>query len=277
MAKEASLRERLIKQKAEIKSSQAGGKFFTIKEGTTRYRHLPVGAEREYAIEVIYIFLNKDLGAHICPSTWGKKSAFLEMKTKFENSKNEDDRKFAKEKLRLGKKFLSPVCKMKDENGKEVDESAGAKLLLMTPGLYQESIDLFLDTNEAGDFTDPDEGYDLKYSRTGKTLTDTEYSLRACKPTKLKKPFRGKEYDPIAMAKECTPTYEETKELMEKYLNSDLEEVEDDEPKSKKKKVKLDDDDDEPRPKKKKKPIEVDDDDDEDQGEVVIKKKKKKK
>lgn len=222
----ASLRERLIQKKKDLQSSAQGGDVFSIKEGVTRFRHLPVPEEQEFAIELKYIFLNKDLGGFICPSTWGEKSAFKIWHDKLSSSKADSDREFAKEKLRIGTKFGIPSFKYLDEDGKKVDEKAGTKLLLITSSLYQEVIDYYLD-KEQGDFTDENEGYDLKYERTGKGLTDTRYSVRPCKPTKLPKMFRGKTWNPEELAKAITPSYAKTKELMEIYMNAREEDLDD--------------------------------------------------
>lgn len=221
----ASLAERLRKKKEDLKRSSSGGNFFTIKEGTTRMRHLPVGDENEFAFEVIFFYLGKELGGVVSPATFGKKCALMELMEKMKNSKSAEDRAWQKEHLRAGKKFFSPVIKYKDEDGSEVDTEAGVKLLILTSGLYQELIDLFLDGKEAGDFTDPENGYDIKYSRTGKGKTDTEYTLRPCKPTRLKKAYRGKIYDLEQMIKDIIPSYEETKSLVEQFTNMSHDEV----------------------------------------------------
>lgn len=230
-----SLKERLLKKQKELKDRSKGGKFLTIREGTTRMRHVPITDEKEFAVEVVYFYLNKELGGLISNATFNEKCPIMEAYNKFSSSKKEDDRDFAKQ-FKPGKKFFSPVVKYKDEKGKELDTEAGVKLLIITSGMYQELIEYFLDEDEGGDFTHPETGYDIKYSRTGKGKTDTEYSLRACKPTKLSKPFSKETYDPIQMVKDITPSYDEAKEMLDKFLNVDIDDLEDDDDQPKKKK-----------------------------------------
>lgn len=205
-------------RRKELASNTRGGyKVIIFKEGVTRIRPVPVPEEVEPAIEVLYIFINKDVGGIVSPATWGDKCAFNERYLKLKDSKEDMDKKLAG-KVKPKKKFLMPVVRFKDEFGKELDTETGVKLALLAPGQYQDCIDLYLDEAEAGDFTDPVNGYDLKMSRTGKGLYDTEYSVRACKSTKLPKPFSKQVYDPEKMARELTPTYEETKEYLKAFL-----------------------------------------------------------
>lgn len=213
------MREKLLNRQKSLKDRSKGGNYFTIKEGTTRMRHVPIENEEEFAFEAIFFFLGKELGGVISPATFGEKCAIMNMHNKLKESKKESDREFAKKHLRISKKFFSPVYKYKDEKGKEVDTEAGVKLLMMTPGMYQEAIEMFLDEDELGDFTNANEGYDLKYSRSGKGMMDTEYSVKPCKPTKAAKEFAKKEYNPEEMVRALVPSYEKTKELIEKFMN----------------------------------------------------------
>lgn len=214
--KKLSLKERLQKRRDDLKRS-GPGKFLTCKEGITRVRILPVGEETEWAIEVVYFYLGvKDNMAVISPATFGEKCAIMKAYEKLTNSKKEEDRKFAKT-FKPGRRFMAPVIKYKDDYGKEVDTEIGVKLLLLTGGMYQEAIDLYLD-DDNGDFTDPINGYDLKVKRTGKGKMDTEYKLLTGKPSKLAKEYRGK-VDVEKMVRDIIPTYEQTKSIMEEFLN----------------------------------------------------------
>lgn len=234
----ASLKDRLAKKRKELESKGGNYKFFRIIEGTTRYRGVPVGEEKDWAIEVTVFFLGKDIGYVISPISFGEKCAIMKAYTELNDSKKESDRSFAKT-FKPGKKYMTAFYRYKDEKGKEVDEEAGVKPLMLANGQYQEMIDLFLDEEEAGDFTDPINGYDLKFGRTGKTKTDTEYTVRPCKPTKTFKAFR-KVVDLEEMVKGLTPSYKETKELIEKFLSLPPDDEEDDDDKPRKKKKKKD-------------------------------------
>lgn len=234
-----SLKERLADQQKDLKSRMGGYKFFMIKEGKTRMRALPTGEENDFAIEATTFYLGKDLGMVVSPVTFGGKCAIMNGYNSLVNSKKESDRKFAKT-FKPSKRFFSPHIRYKDVKGQELDVESGVKLLMLTTGQYNDLIDLFLDEDEAGDFTHPIKGYDIKYIRTGKTKTDTEYSIMRCNPSKLPKQFRGKDYDPTAMLKEITPSYSDTKDILNKFTQMEPEADDDDQPRKKKKKIKKD-------------------------------------
>lgn len=215
--KKKSLKERLAAQRKALNEGGKGSyRYFIFKEGTTRMRTVPTGEENDWAVEVLWVYVSKDKGGFVSPATWGDKCAFMEKSLKLGKSSKDSDKDLSK-KLKPKKKFLMPSIRYKDEKGKEVDTQAGVKLSVLTSGQYGDLIDLYMDDEEAGDFTHPKEGYDIKFTRTGKTQFDTEYSLRPCKPTELAKEYRKNTYDPIAMAKELTPSYEETLELLEDF------------------------------------------------------------
>lgn len=230
----ASLRERLAKQREDLKRS-GPGKFVIFKEGTTRIRILPVGEENEWGMEVVYFYLGlKENIAVISPATFGEKCAIMNAYNELSASKSAEDRKFAK-KFRPQKRFMAPCIVYKDDYGREVNKERGKSLALMTSGVYQECIDLYLD-NDNGDFTDPRRGYDLKIKRSGTGLTDTEYKVITGKITKLPMEWRG-EVDLQAMIREIVPSYADTKKIIEEYLNIPQAEDDDEDEKPKKKKV----------------------------------------
>lgn len=212
-----SLLERIAEKRKNLKMGSGNFKFFMPKEGVTRYRVLSTGEENDFSMEVTTFYLGKDLGFVISPRTFGEKCAIMKTYDKLSTSKNEDDKQFAA-KFKPGKKFLVGAIRYTDEKGKEVDTESGVKLLMLPTGLYGHLLDLYLDVDEAGDFTHPTEGYDIKILRTGKGKMDTEYNLTKCKNTKIASEFK-KPIDLEKMVKEVTPSYEETSELIEKFLN----------------------------------------------------------
>lgn len=228
MAKEKkgkSLVERLAEKRKNLKTGGSGYKFFTPKEGTTRFRILNVddNKEKDWAMEVTGFYLGKDLGFVISPKNFGEKCAIMKTYNKFADSANPKDKEFAKN-WKPSKKYVAPAIRFLDEKGKEVDTEAGAKLLLLGVGAYGQLLDLYLDTAEAGDFTDTQNGYDIKIIRTGKGKQDTEYNVTKCKETPTPKAFR-KEVNLEEMVKAITPSYEETKEMIEKFLQIDPNEL----------------------------------------------------
>lgn len=234
----AKLMERLKKKRAELKIKSGGFPYFVIKEGKTRMRPLPVGEEKDWAVEVVFFYLGREVGGVISPATFNEKCPIMRLYQKLSKSKDPDERELAK-KFKPGKKYLVPHIRYKDEKGKEVDTENNEKLLLLTGGQYQDLLDLYLD-EEQGDFTDPKNGYDIKYQREGKGKMDTEYSLVPCRPTPLSKPFSKKIYDPIEMTRKIMLPYDELKEKLDQFISgAALEDDEDEAPrKSKKDKTK---------------------------------------
>lgn len=213
------MRRTLENRKKQIKSKSQGLGYIIVKEGTIRARPLPVPPEEEPGLEIIQFYMSRELGGIISPASLGMKCAFYEFWQDASKSKDKGKKAIAA-KLQPKSRFMMPVAKYDDLKGKEINERDSPKLILLTGGLYQGCIDLFLDADDWGDFTDPIEGYDLKFARSGTGQYDTEYTVNPCPKTKLPKQFRGKTYDVKEMLKEILPTYEETKEKLEEYLSS---------------------------------------------------------
>lgn len=229
--KKKSLRQRLKAKKAELKSKSGGGFYFTIKEGTTRMRPLPVGEENDFAIEVVHFYLTKELGGGvISPATFGEKCPFMKKYNELSKSSSAEDREFAK-RMKPNKKWMVPHIRYKDEKGREVDHEAGAKLAMLAGGQYQDLLDLWLD-DEAGDFTHPTKGYDIKYVREGKGKMDTRYSMLRCNPTKLDAKYAKQVFNPEEMVRKLILPYAELKEKLASFLTSSPDE--DNEPAEKK-------------------------------------------
>jgi hypothetical protein len=132
-------------------------------------------------------------------------------------SKDPDDRALAA-KFKPQKRFFVPCIKYKEPKGGEVDDR-GPKLFLLVPGLYGEILDLYLDEDDGGDFTNEIKGYDLKISRIGKGKMDTKYSVIKCDKSKLPQKFRGKVYDPKEMVTELVPSFKEAKQKIDEFLS----------------------------------------------------------
>lgn len=216
MSKE-SLKERLRRKQQEIKErSSSSGNLFFIKEGTHRLRIPPIRGDEEWAFEITQMYLGSKIQGVISPSSIGLDCPMLE---KHEELKEEGSKDTALlSTLRGRTRYLIPVIQYKDERGKDIDTDQGIKLALITGSVYSQLIDFFLDP-DLGDFTDPEEGYDIKIKRTGKGKTDTEYSVSAMRPS----PLEGKwanEIDLSAMVKEAIPTYEEVEDKLAEFLVS---------------------------------------------------------
>jgi hypothetical protein len=235
MGTKQKLADKLMAKKKELSERSAGGAFLTIKEGTTRVRHLPVGDENEFVIEAVYFYLGDKVKGMVSPKTLGKKCAVMQAYEKLAASKDPADRELAA-KFKPQRKYFSPVIVYKDTAGKEVDTNTGVKMIALSSGLYNSIIDLYLDPDN-GDFTDPKTGYDLKYKREGKGKQDTKYNVIAGRPSKLDPKFAKNEYDPAELIKAMVPTYEETKAKIDEFLSTPVGDDEDERPLSKKKKL----------------------------------------
>jgi hypothetical protein len=86
--------------------------------------------------------------------------------------------------------------------------------------------------------TNPEDGYDLKLTRTGTGQFDTEYNANPCQKTRMPKPYRKETYDLEKEAKKIIPSYDETKDIIDKFLNETSDTDGDDDRKSNKEKDK---------------------------------------
>lgn len=232
MAKK-DLKSRLRDKKQELKSRAEMGKIIFVKDGDTkRVRILNMGEENEFIKEVEQFYLGPEIKGVISPATFDEPCAISEAYNELKNSSDESDQDIAS-KFNPRKRYLAFCAFYKDGNGKELDESLSPRFILLTSGLYQSVIDLYLDEDEWGDMTDPIEGYDLKISRSGKGKMDTEYSVNPCRPTKAPQKFRKKVYDLDEEVRKVMPTYEETESLLNQFLGLSDEDDEDERPKKK--------------------------------------------
>lgn len=231
-----STREKLLARKKKLAEKGTGNGFVFPKNGTTRIRIVSAGVNEEFGMEIIRFYL----GDHsvYSPATFDEPCPFMEKYDELKNSKDEDDKKLAK-KLVPSRRFVIPALVYKDDKGKELDYDSKPRLVMVPTSVYQDIIELYLDEDEAGDMTDPKNGYDIKIERSGTGQFDTSYSVRNCKPTKVDKSL-VKPVDLEAMVKAQIKKYDELEEELEKYLNSrdDEEEEDEDEPVKKKKKDK---------------------------------------
>lgn len=232
-----SLKERMAKKKEQLKSRGNGksGVIF-IKEGTLRVRVLPTGDENDFVFEATQFYLGPDLKGVFSPATFGEPCAIMEAYEELKNSDSPEDKELAK-KFVPKKKYLMPVIVYKDLKGNELNTDDSGKLIQLTAGLYQAIIDYYLDEDEWGDMTDVKEGYDLKLTRSGQGMLDTEYTCQPCKNSPLPKEYIKKgDVDLVAQVRSLIPSYEETKIIIDNFLNISPEADDDDAPRGKNKK-----------------------------------------
>lgn len=259
MAKEKekeSLRERLAKRRKEIEERGKGkGNILYFKEGTTtRLRVLPVGEEKDWAVEATTFYLNEKLKGVISPATFGKDCPIMELYEECKNSKKTSDKEMAKRLIPKKKYYVAAII-YKDGAGKEIDEEKGIKIVQLTGGIYGEMIDNFLDP-EWGDFTDPTEGYDFKIKRVGSGKMDTVYTCTPQKPSKLTGKYRKEVIDPEKLLEAEIPSYEDLVEVLAEFqasVGGGDDDEDEEKPRKKKKNRDMDEDDEDEKPRKKKK------------------------
>ena len=232
--KKSSLKERMLRKKEELKARGSKGDVIFLKEGTIRVRPLPTGEDNDFVVEVTQFYLGSEIKGVYSASTIGQPCAIMDKYEELKASKDPDDKELAK-KFVPKKKYLMPVVVFSDEKGKKVDKDKSGRMVQLTNGLYQEIIDLYLDEDEWGDMTDVEDGYDLKLTRSGSGMTDTEYSVKPCKNSELDSDWR-KEIDLDAALKSMFPTFEESQDKINRFLNLDDSDDEEEAPKKKKKK-----------------------------------------
>lgn len=216
-----SLKKKLLARKKKISESGEGNAMLYFKaDETVRIRPLPVGEDQEFGMEIVYFYPNSDIKGVISPMTFGESCALYEKYEELKASKDDSDKELATA-LKPKRKFVVPVIKYTDLKGKQVDERAGVKLAQLTSSQYQDFIDLFLDEDN-GDFTDPKNGYDLKITRTGSGQYDTEYSTIPGAKSALHSKF-NKIYNIEELLRKEVPSYEETQEILAKFLGEDSE------------------------------------------------------
>ena len=227
-------REKLLARKKKLAEKGSTNSFVFPKDGTTRIRIVSAGVNEEFGMEIVRFYLGDK--SIYSPATFGDPCPFMEKYEELKNSKDEDDKKLAT-KMVPSRRFVLAALVYKDDKGKELDYDSKPRLVLVPSSVYQDIIELYLDEDEAGDMTDPKNGYDIKIERSGKGKFDTSYSVRNCKPTKIDKNLI-KPVDLEEMVRSQIKSYDELEEELNKFLNE----------------APIDEDEEEYTPKKEKKP-----------------------
>jgi hypothetical protein len=237
MAKE-SLKDRLAKKRKKLKETGSGKLLYIKADTTMRVRVLPVGDEEEFVKEVTQFYLGSEIKGVFSPVTIGQPCAIMEAYNTLKSG-DEDDKDIAKTMIPKTR-YLMPVVVYDDAKGKKINKDRSGKLVQLTKGLYQSILDLYLDDDEWGDMTDVKKGYDIKLTREGSGMTDTEYSVKPCKNTPLDKEWR-KQVNLDEMVDLVIPSYEETEENIQDFLGLEKTSSDDkkDKPKSKGKSKKV--------------------------------------
>ena len=235
-----STREKMLARKKQLESKSNGGGFIYPKEGTLRMRIKSPGDDQELGMELITFYLGGEIGSIISPATFDEPCPFMEKYKELKESSDDTDKELAKEKFIPRRKYVIGGVIYTDEKGKSLDYDGKDKAVQIPRSVYQDIIDLYLDEDEAGDRTDPINGYDIKIIRTGSGKMDTTYSARACKPTKLDSKYRGN-IDLEGMVRAQVKSYDELQDILSKYLNESSDDEDESEevvekPKKKKKK-----------------------------------------
>lgn len=210
-------REKMLQRKKDLEKRGNGGGFIYPKEGVTRLRIKSRGEDEELGIEVIQFYLGPKVGGVISPATFDEPCPFMEKYQELKNSEDDDDKELAI-KMVPRRKYIIGGIGYKDKNGREVDPERIDKAFMIPRSVYQDIIDLYLDEDEWGDMTDPEEGYDVKITRTGSGKNDTSYSLQPCQKKPLDKKYRGN-IDLEKIVRANILSYEELEEKLATFLN----------------------------------------------------------
>lgn len=221
-----STRDKMLARKKQLESKSSGSGFIYPKEGTLRMRIKSPGDDQELGMELITFYLGSENGSIVSPATFGDPCPFMEKYEELKNSSDDADKELAKEKFIPRRKYVIGGIIYTDDKGKSVDYDGKDRVVQIPRSVYQDIIDLYLDEDEAGDMTDPINGYDIKIIRTGSGKMDTSYSARSCKPTKLDKKYRGN-IDLESMVRSHIKSYDELEQLLKGYLNESPDDDED--------------------------------------------------
>jgi hypothetical protein len=231
--KGTSTREKMLARKKQLESKGSGNGFIYPKEGTLRMRIKSPGDDKELGMELITFYLGAEHGSIVSPATFDEPCPFMEKYHELKESSDPADKELAKEKFIPRRKYVIGGIIYSDEKGTSVDYNGENKAVQIPRSVYQDIIDLYLDEDEAGDMTDPVNGYDIKIIRTGSGKMDTTYSARSCKPTKLDSKYRG-EVDLEKIVRSQMKSYDELEDLLKAFLNESPSDEEEEKPKKKK-------------------------------------------
>jgi hypothetical protein len=229
-----STKEKMLARKKKLESKGNSSGLVFPKEGTLRVRIKSPGDDQEIGLEVIQFYV-QDVGGIISPATFDEPCPFMEKYQELKSSKDEDDKKLAK-KLLPRRRYVIGGIVYADDKGKEVDYNGQDKGILIPSSVYQDIVDLYLDEDDAGDMTDPKNGYDIKIIRSGSGKMDTTYSARNCNPSKLDPKYQGT-VDLEGIVRSQIKSYDELEDILKKFLN-EVPEDDDDEGEVKPKKDK---------------------------------------
>lgn len=232
-----STKEKMLARKKALEAKGNNSGFVFCKKGVTRIRIKSPGPDEELGIELIQFYLGNGIGTIISPQTFGEPCPIMEKYDELRNSDSDEDKELAKLMVPKRRYALGGLV-YEDEKGKKIGYDGKDRVILVTRQVYQDVVNLYLDEDEAGDMTDPRNGYDIKVTRTGEGQFDTSYSVQNCKPTALDKPYRG-EVPLEKMVRAQIKSYEELEEILKKFLNESGDDDDDDEPKPKKKSSKV--------------------------------------
>lgn len=224
-------REKMLARKKKLESRGSSSGLVFPKEGTLRVRLKSPGDDKELGIEVVRFYI-PGVGGIISPATFDEPCPFMEKYQELKNSSDPDDKELAK-KFVPSRRYVVGGIVYADDKGKQVDYDGKDKGVLIPSSVYQDIVDLYLDEDDAGDMTDPINGYDIKIIRSGSGKMDTTYSARNCNKSKLDKQYRGT-IDLEKIVRDNIKSYDELATDLATYLNESHDDEEEVKPKNKK-------------------------------------------
>ena len=219
-------KEKMMARKRKLESKGNGGGLIFPKEGILRVRMKSPGDDQELGLEIVHFYLGGNIGGIISPATFNEPCPIMEKYQELKNSKDPDDKELAK-KLVPRRRYVIGGVVYSDEKGKQVDYDGKDKGIMIPASVYQDIVDLYLDEDDAGDMTDPINGYDIKIIRTGSGKLDTTYSARNCNKSVLPKEYRGN-IDLESIVRSQIKSYDELQDILNNYLNESHDDMDDD-------------------------------------------------
>lgn len=201
---------------------KGGGEWLKLEPGRNVIRLLPPPAGRNTPFVVVrqhYLQMpgEADPISFNCPKAMLKKFCPVCAKAdKLRSSGKARDRNRAKELYAKRRVFANVI----DRN----DEETGPKILGFGKSVHEQLVELRRDPDAGGDFTHPEEGYDIVIERKGSGKNDTKYKVRPGRT----RPLGNLEWimiqaDLSSVAK--VPTIEEIKELFNRGDDSEDEQA----------------------------------------------------
>ena len=157
----------------DAKEASSGGSFMKLEVGKTKVRVLPPPVGKSSPFKTVnqhFIELNGEKLVFACPRYEAKKPCPACMEAdRLRKTGNPADRDAAKDYYAKKRFFVNVIDRANPEKG--------VQILGIGFTIHGALTKLAQDVDAGGDFTDPEQGYDIIINRTGTGKNDTEYTV----------------------------------------------------------------------------------------------------